>query len=144
MTLIQGCTCDVGIVGRPCAVHGAVVGHKTFYDGSHEPLRESEAAEIMRASDEAKAQRAAQMPDDKTAIEAFFNAWLRLKELGWNDAICCPKDGTRFDVIEPGSTGIHQCYYEGPWPKGSWWIVGDDDLYPSRPVLFKSKIQEQP
>jgi hypothetical protein len=138
---MQGCTCDVGIAGRPCAIHGSVVGHKTFRGGHHEPLRESEADEIIKMTERARDRRAAQMPDETSAIEALFEAWLRLKELGWNDAIYCPKDGTTFDVIEAGSTGIHRCYYDGQWPKGIWWIQGDDDLYPSRPVLFRMESE---
>jgi hypothetical protein len=103
------------------------------------PLRQSEAAVIIAASEAAKARRAEQMPDDKAAIHALFDAWLRLKELGWNDAQYCPKDGSLFDAIEVGSTGVHRCRYEGQWPSGGWWIVGDDDLYPSRPVLFRTR-----
>jgi hypothetical protein len=114
-----------------------IVGHATFRDGHHEPLRQSEAAALIAASDEAKARRVEQMPDERAAINAMFDAWLRLKELGWNQAEYCPKDGSLFDAIEPGSTGIHRCRYEGKWPNGHWWIVGDDDLYPSRPVLFR-------
>jgi hypothetical protein len=115
-----------------------VVGHKTFHDGHHEPLRKSEADALLRASDEAKARRIEQMPDEQSAIHALFSAYLRLKELGWKDAIYCPKDGTLFDVLEAGSTGIHRCRYDGEWPTGHWWIVGDDDLYPSLPVLFRA------
>lgn len=142
--MMVGCTCTVGIAGRPCAIHGAVVGHKTHADGSHSPLREVEAKALIAASDSAKARRAEQMPDERSALHAMFNAWLRLRELGWNDAIYCPKDGTRFDAIEAGSTGIHRCYYEGQWPSGRWWIVGDDDLYPSRPILFRAALSEVP
>ena len=115
-----------------------IVGHKTFHDGHHEPLRKREADELMAAVDTAKARRAEQMPNDQSAIHALFEAWLRLKELGWNDAQYCPKDGSLFDAIEAGSTGIHRCRYDGQWPTGYYWIVGDDDLYPSRPVLFRS------
>jgi hypothetical protein len=121
----------------PCPTGDPIVGHKTFSDGHHEPIRQSEAAAIMAASDAAKALRARRMPDERAAIDAMFEAWLRLKELGWKEAQYCPKDGSRFDVIEPGSTGIHRCRYEGEWPKGSWWIEGDGDLWPSRPVLFR-------
>lgn len=114
-----------------------IVGHTTFRDGHHEPIRQSGAEAIIAESDRAKALRAEQMPNVRAAIEALFSAWLRLKELGWQEAQYCPKDGQLFDVIEPGSTGIHRCRYEGTWPTGGWWIVGDDDLYPSRPVLFR-------
>jgi len=53
--------------------------------------------------------------------------------------IYCPKDGTTFNVLEAGSTGIFVAHYEGEWPTGSWWIHDEEygDLSPSRPILFK-------
>ena len=113
-----------------------IVGHKTMTDGSHQPLRKSEADILLARAEAEKAKRAADWPDEQSAINAMFQAWLRLKEMGWRDAMYCPKDGTTFDVIEPGSTGIHPCHYEGDWPTGSWWI-SDGDLWPSRPILFR-------
>lgn len=87
---------------------------------------------------EAATQRRAElMPDEPAAIRMMFEAHQRLKELGWNDAIYCPKDGSEFDVIEPGSTGIHRCHYHGEWPTGKWYIAADGDLWPSRPVLYR-------
>lgn len=129
---------EVGALPLPQEASDPIVGHKTFHDGHHEPLRQSEAAALIAATDEAKARRAQQMPDERSAILALFEAWLRLKELGWKEAQYCPKDGSLFDAIEAGSTGIHRCRYDGKWPDGHWWIVGDDDLYPSRPILFRS------
>lgn len=114
-----------------------IVGHVTFSDGHHEPLRKSEAEAIWSESEKAKALRAEQMPDEQAAIRALFGAWLRLKELGWKEAQYCPKDGSEFDVIEPGSSGIHRCRYDGQWPTGHWWIIAEGDLRPSRPVLFR-------
>lgn len=86
------------------------------------------------------ARRAEQMPDDFSALRALMDVYLRFKEMGWNDAVYCPKDGTPFEVIETGSTGIHKCIYMGEWPKGGWWIMDGGDLFPSRPILFR-KIQ---
>jgi hypothetical protein len=118
-----------------------IVGHKTFADGPlsfrHEPLTRAEADAIMAKVEKAQQDRVERMPDERSAIKAMFEAWLRLKELGWREAIYCPKDGTPFEVIEAGSTGIHRCVYEGEWPKGSWWILEDGDMSPSRPVLFR-------
>lgn len=114
-----------------------IVGHKTMADGSHQPLYESEANAIIEASDRAKEKRACDMPDEKSAIEAFNQAFTRLKELGWSDAQYCPKDGSEFNVIEVGSTGIHRCHYSGEWPKGYWMVHAGGDLWPSRPVLFR-------
>lgn len=124
-----------------------VVGHKTFATGEtcpetgfpavrHEPLTRGEADAILDACEKAKADREQRMPDEQAAIRAMFDAWQRLKELGWREAIYCPKDGTHFQSIEPGSTGIHDCSYEGEWPKGSWWVY-DGDIWPSHPCLFK-------
>jgi hypothetical protein len=88
-------------------------------------------------AEERAAGRAARMPDERSAIHAMVEAFMRLKELGWNDAIYCPKDGSSFNVIEPGSTGIFRAHYEGEWPKGSWSLEDGGDLWPSRPILFR-------
>lgn len=88
------------------------------------------------------AARAALMPTEQDAIRLMHEAYTRLKDLGWNDPIYCPKDGSEFDVIEPGSTGIHPCIYMGDWPTGGWWIVSHGDLSPSRPVLYRVTEKE--
>jgi hypothetical protein len=82
------------------------------------------------------------MPDERAALRHMFDGWYRLKELGWREAIYCPKDGTHFQAIEAGSTGIHDCNYLGEWPKGAWWIY-DGDMSPSHPVLFKLYPEDQ-
>jgi len=118
-----------------------IVGHKTMSDGKggyyHEPLRASEAEKIRRSHDEQQAKREQLMPDEEAARNLFFDAWYRLKQLGWNDACYCPKDGTLFEVIEAGSGGIHKCHYDGEWPNGYYWIHSEDDLWPAHPVLFR-------
>ena len=120
-----------------------VVGHKTFSTGDplqpfrHEPLTKAEADALWERAEALKAKRAADMPTEDAALTAMFQAWLRLKELGWNEAIYCPKDGTPFKAIEPGSSGIHDCIYMGEWPSGGWWSQSEGDLWPSRPCLFK-------
>ena len=118
-----------------------VVGHKTFSEPGgrlrHVPLRQIEADAIMAAVDAATERRAELMPDENAARRMFFEAWQRLKELGWNDAVHCPKDGTEFDAIEAGSSGVHRCHYSGDWPKGNWWIADEHDVWPSRPVLYR-------
>lgn len=114
-----------------------VVGHKTLKDGRHIPLFKSEADEIMRRIEHDEADRAARMPDEQSAINAMFDAWVRLRELGWREAIYCPKDGSTFKIIEPGSTGIFTGWYTGQWPDGHWWLSDDDDCGPSYPILFK-------
>lgn len=114
-----------------------IVGHKTMMDGTHLPITRAEADEIMAHIAAREAKRAADMPDERAAIDAMFEAFQRLKELGWREARYCPKDGSSFDVIEPGSTGIHRGHYEGTWPTGSWWLEDGGDLWPSRPILFR-------
>jgi hypothetical protein len=117
------------------------VGHKTFRNDRgelyHEPLTRREADELIAAADAAKAKRAADMPTEKDAIEAMWSAFQRLRELGWHEAIYCPKDGSRFDAIEPGSTGIFRTHYSGEWPKGSWWAEDAGDLWPAHPILYR-------
>ena len=124
---------------------GKVVGHKSFRDGlgfRHEPIYEAEAAALWAQCEEADARRKERLPDEASAIKALFDAYTRLKDFGWNDAVYCPKDGTVFKVIEAGSTGKHDCIYEGKWPTGSWWILSDGDMSPSRPALFKPLTAE--
>lgn len=123
--------------------HDPIVGHKTMKDGTHLPLLKSEADAILAKSDRRTAERAERMPDERSAINAMFDAWLRLKELGWREAKYCPKDGTSFDVIEPGSTGIHPCHYSGRWPTGYFMVGADIDEYgPGQPVLFKLRPED--
>ncbi len=96
---------------------------------------------LMREAQEGEAARATAMPTEADAIKQMFGAYLRLKELGWREAIYCPKDGTYFDAIEAGSTGIHDCCYMGEWPEGGWWVAAHDDLWPAHPVLFRPKAK---
>ena len=123
-----------------------IVGHATFQteDGGfrHEPLTAGEADAIWKQACAERERRAETMPDERAAINAMWEAWQRLKELGWKEAIYCPKDGTVFDAIEPVSTGIQSCYYDGEWPDGHWWAMDTNDLWPSRPILFRLKSQE--
>jgi hypothetical protein len=106
-------------------------------DADRRSATEIDVEAIIAASDKAKAERAEKMPDEQSAIHAMWEAYHRLEELGWRNAIYCPKDGTMFKAIEPGSTGIHDCMYQGEWPDGSWWTVWEGDMGPSRPILFK-------
>ena len=121
-----------------------IVGHKTFSTGDplhpfrHEPLTRSEADAIWERVEAAKIKRAADMPTEEDALRIMSSAYQRLTELGWRQAMYCPKDGSMFKAIEPGSSGIHDCVYHGEWPNGGWWIQAAGDLWPSRPCLFKA------
>lgn len=113
-----------------------IVGHKTFRDGlgfRHEPLRESEADAIMAAADAAQQRRTELMPTEQDAAAMLFQAWYRLKELGWRETCYGPTNET-VQLIEPGSSGIHQGQRWNPWPEKTWWIDGGA---PSNPCLFK-------
>lgn len=92
---------------------------------------------LWRSAQRAKRRREKQMPDERAAIAALFDAWVRLKDLGWREAEYCPKDGTVFDAIEVGSIGIHACHYQGTWPTGTWWVSDGNDLWPASPCLFR-------
>lgn len=130
-----------------------IVGHKTFDTGEigehgfpivrHEPLTRAEGAALLRSAEATKAKRASDMPDEKSAIRAMFDGWLRLKELGWRESMYCPKDGSVFKVIEAGSTGIFDCSYQGEWASGRFLVQDGGDLYPSHPVLFKLLPDDQ-
>ena len=70
-------------------------------------------------------------------MAAMQEAFERLKDLGWKEAIYCPKDGTLFWAIEPGCSAAGVCQYLGTWPTGRYWMHAGGDLWPSRPALFK-------
>jgi hypothetical protein len=114
-------------------------GSATLVDGTRVTLSAEECEAMWNSAMKAKADRAASMPTERAALEAMHDAFTRLKELGWRDAIYCPKDGSMFDAISAGSTGIHDTHYEGKWPTGSWWAHEAGDLWPSHPILFKPK-----
>lgn len=117
-----------------------VVGWGTTTDGEHVAIRKDFADALWQSVEDEKTKRASDMPTDQDAIYALNAAIRRLKELGWQDPVYAPKDGSQLDLIEPGSTGIHQGHYEGKWPNGAWWIYDAGDLWPSRPVLARAAI----
>ena len=81
-----------------------------------------------------KAARAADMPSENDALQVAFRASARLADLGWRRGIYCPKDGTVFEVCNPGrSTGIFRAHYDGTWPTGRLWVHDAGDLWPSQP-----------
>lgn len=114
-----------------------VVGHKTIAmpggGHRHEPLSQSEASALMVAVEEGKRRRAELMPTEEAAARMLFEAWYRLKELGWRET-CHGPTGVTVKVVEPGSAGIHEAVRHDPWPEKTWWIDGDA---PSNPCLFR-------
>ena len=118
-----------------------IVGHKTFRDGNgfrHEPLRESEANEIMARIEADDKRRKELMPTEQDAARMLFSAWQRLKELGWRETMYGPTNEF-VQLIEPGSSGIHKGSRWNDWPEKTWWIDGDS---PSNPCLFKPIAKE--
>lgn len=93
-------------------------GHATLEDGTHVPLTKEEADALWKAAEAAEAKSAEDMPGTSDAIQAMQRGRSRLRDLGWREAQYCPKDRTPFAVIEYGSTGIFEAWYEGDWPDG--------------------------
>jgi hypothetical protein len=106
-------------------------------------VSEQEFDKLIAEADARKAMRAEKMPTEAAALAQMFEAHLRLEEMGWKDAVYCPKDGSEFSAIESGSTGIHLCTYSGEWPKGMWWIH-DGDTWPARPILWRPRKPDDP
>jgi hypothetical protein len=67
----------------------------------------------------------------QAALDKMFEAYEELRRLGWQDAIYCPKDGTHFQTVQLGSTGVHDCAYHGEWPDGHYMTFCCHDCYPS-------------
>ena len=99
-------------------------------------------AEAILASVEAmRDHRARLMPTEQDAIRSMFQAWQRLKELGWRDGRNMPTTGERFAGIQNGSTGIHAMTAErgeGPFVPTTW-TTYDGDIWPSSvpPALYR-------
>lgn len=92
---------------------------------------------IVAAADAARQKRAHDMPTEQDALKSMFSAWQRLCELGFRSIDYCPRDGTPFEAIEAGSTGIFHAHYSGVWPDGHWWVEDGGDIWPSRPIMFR-------
>lgn len=97
------------------------------------------AKQMLADSNAARDIRAVDMPTEHDVLRALMQCYGRLQDLGWRDIIHCPKDGTVFDSISFGSTGIHDCHYDGEWPTGSWWVHEAGDLWPARPIVYRLK-----
>lgn len=122
---------------------GEIEGWATQEDGTRIKLSKDECRQMLVEIEAEDKRRKLNIPDEATALRVMMDAFTRLRDMGWREAIYCPKDGSVFEVIEVGSTGIFKCHYEGEWPKGSWWIHDCGDLWPSRPTLWRPiKVME--
>lgn len=86
---------------------------------------------------DAAKRRKKNLPTEQHCLRAMFDAYQRLKELGWNDMMYAPKDGQLVESVSFGSTGIHPASYSGDWPNGTWWVHDAGDLWPSTPVMYR-------
>lgn len=125
------------------SAHGVFVSELfAKHVGNHIQATADEWDGMMGVGDAEKAARAALIPTEQDAIDLMHECYIRLKELGWNDPQYCPKDGSEFDVIEIGSTGIFKCQYQGEWPNGSYWLCDGHDVYSSRPAMYRKTEAE--
>lgn len=112
-----------------------IVGHKTMADGSHQPLTRAEGDAIMKQVEANEAEKAELMPTSFQAVNLMFAAYDRLRQLGWNAGIYCPKDGSSFAIIEHGSTGVFTGNYSGKWPSG--YVISEDCVLRPEGLLWK-------
>lgn len=112
-----------------------IIGFGTKADGSPVQFTETEVRALLKACDEEKQKRAVDMPTAQDALAAISRSTTRLRDLGWKDAIYCPKDGSTFAVIEYGSTGIFTGLYSGDWHDGRIYL--DDFLVHPNGCMFK-------
>lgn len=125
-----------------------IVGHKTIRDGEgfrHEPLTRKEGDEIMARVEASKARRAEAMPTATEAVRALWDAWYRLKELGWKDPRYAPVDSRIKKIIEIGSTGLHDahCIPRDGKEGESWWWIPANGYCPTTPILYLPDEQEE-
>jgi hypothetical protein len=96
---------------------------------------EEQAAAIFAELKRSDAEREAAMPDWQAALHQICRAKERLRDLGWREAVYCPKDGTDFGLVEWGSTGVFTGFYTGEWPDGH--IVYEDYVGHPEGMMFK-------
>lgn len=72
--------------------------------------------------------------EERVHINAIMDGVRALQRLGWRQVMYAPRNNTPFLIIEPGSTGIHECTRD---KEGRFWSY-DGDVWPSNPMLFKA------
>lgn len=101
---------------------------------------------ILEECEAQRRRRAELMPDEQAAIGMLYEAYTRLKELGWKNSMHCPVDGKEYRMLEAGcaAAGVgHReikrcgnCKAEA----GKWfWMHDAGDWWPANPILFKEK-----
>ena len=94
-------------------------------------------ADLWAEAERIKTERALAMPTEEDAMEVMYNAYQRLKDLGWKSSTYCPKHGERSMYLEAGCSRPAPGSYHGEWPTGGWFLEDAGDLWPSLPVLFR-------
>ena len=115
-----------------------IVGAGTTSDGRRVGITAREAQKLLGAAARMREARAIRMPDEKAAIDAMWDAYQRLKELGWKEPPYLRQHPLGLVGIEPGSTGLHPFEYQGEWPDGKWFLAADGGCY-STPLLVRPR-----
>lgn len=76
-------------------------------------------------------------PEEMAALEKLTDAWTALCHMGWEhpQQFKFPPEGEQFELIELGSTGIHNAIRHGEY----FWV---DYEWPSHPFLVRRKKEE--
>lgn len=112
-----------------------VRGWATTMDGKRVQLDGGAAQALLDLAHAQDKKRRDLMPDSMSALRHMTDARHRLRDEGWREAMYCPKDGSRFAVIEYGSTGIFEGTYWGEWPDGKLYVC--DGFTHPHGALFK-------
>jgi hypothetical protein len=107
----------------------------------HVTRTRSEVAAMLAELDAEKQARAERMPTEQDAIDAMWQAYQRLRELGWREAMYMPASNAWFSTVEPGSTGIHETRRDD---SRSYWTSDGGDLWPASPCLFRDRRDTDP
>ena len=101
----------------------------------HHQSQAEYAQTLMSTAYRLDRERAQRMPDHNAALRVMLDAYLRLKALGWREAMYAPKDGRAFEGIEAGSCGTFRMYCTD---NGRYcWAEDGGDIYPAHPILFR-------
>jgi len=109
---------------------------------SCKPISKEDAEALWERLEESRRARAAKLPTEHDALNAMFEAFDRLRELGWKEAMYAPRD-TPLEVIEMGSTGIHKAQRGLRDGDDRFWIF-DGDCWPSKPCLYRIDAGARP
>jgi hypothetical protein len=90
-------------------------GWKTMLNGSRVPVTEDEAEDLWKCVEEGQKRRAERYPETLDALTAFIDADQRLTDLGWKKYSFGLEEGVELAVIEKGSTGIFEGFWQKPY-----------------------------